>query len=294
MTAAAGDLPAAVHLHLRRRDRRRHRHDYLQFLLPGILAQTIAMAGIALGQNLNTDIEKGVFDRFRSLPIARSAPLVGAVARRRRPLPRSLCVGHARLRHADRASGSRPARCRRSPRSACRIAFALCFCWISVCVGMLVRTSGAVQGIDVPDRAAADASAATPSSTRRRMPGWLQAFVEVNPITQLVATVRGLMLGGPVAGPPAVDAGLDGRSCWWSSCRWRCAATAAGPEPAESSGTPEAGRVDPGDGGVPVQAGAVGDRGLEVRPQCGAQSLEQPAPGPVGRVVGASAGGSCG
>src|ERR1700750_44094 len=54
-------------------------HDYLQFLLPGILAQTIAMGGIAIGVYLNTDIDKGVFDRFRSLPIARSAPLVGAV-----------------------------------------------------------------------------------------------------------------------------------------------------------------------------------------------------------------------
>ena len=45
-----------------------------------MLGQTIAMASVALGQNLNADIEKGVFDRFRSLPIARSAPLVGAVA----------------------------------------------------------------------------------------------------------------------------------------------------------------------------------------------------------------------
>ena len=54
-------------------------HDYLQYLLPGLLGQGIAMAGVALGQNLNADIEKGVFDRFRSLPIARSAPLVGAV-----------------------------------------------------------------------------------------------------------------------------------------------------------------------------------------------------------------------
>ena len=62
-------------------------HDYLQFLLPGLLGQTIAMASVSLGQNLNADIEKGVFDRFRSLPIARSAPLVGAVLRRHRPLP---------------------------------------------------------------------------------------------------------------------------------------------------------------------------------------------------------------
>src|SRR5690349_23338363 len=56
------------------------RAGYLQFLLPGMLAQSLAMGGIALGQNLNADIEKGVFDRFRSLPVARSAPLVGAVA----------------------------------------------------------------------------------------------------------------------------------------------------------------------------------------------------------------------
>lgn len=52
-------------------------HSYLQFLLPGMVGQTIAMAGIALGVNLNTDIEKGIFDRFRSLPISRAAPLIG-------------------------------------------------------------------------------------------------------------------------------------------------------------------------------------------------------------------------
>ena len=55
------------------------RHEYLQYLLPGLLGQGIAMGSIALGQNMNADIEKGVFDRFRSLPIPRSAPLLGAV-----------------------------------------------------------------------------------------------------------------------------------------------------------------------------------------------------------------------
>ena len=52
-------------------------HDYLQFLLPGILGQTIAQAAIMIGVNLNTDLEKGIFDRFRSLPIWRPAVLVG-------------------------------------------------------------------------------------------------------------------------------------------------------------------------------------------------------------------------
>src|ERR1044072_4668375 len=54
-------------------------HDSLQFLLPGILGQTIAMAGVAIGINLNNDVTKGIFDRFRSLPISRAAPLVGTV-----------------------------------------------------------------------------------------------------------------------------------------------------------------------------------------------------------------------
>src|SRR5438105_554244 len=53
--------------------------SYLQFLLPAIMVQTVMFAGMATGVNLNTDIKKGVFDRFRSLPIGRSAPLIGSV-----------------------------------------------------------------------------------------------------------------------------------------------------------------------------------------------------------------------
>ena len=55
-------------------------HDYLQFVLPGLLGQSIALGSISIGVNLSRDLEKGVFDRFRSLPIGRSVPLVGAVA----------------------------------------------------------------------------------------------------------------------------------------------------------------------------------------------------------------------
>ena len=127
---------------------------YLQFLLPGMLAQTIAMAGVALGQNLNTDIEKGVFDRFRSLPIGRSAPLVGAVVA---DVVRYLilCVVTLGFGYADGLPGrDRPARGARRDRDL-SIAFALCFCWISVFVGMMARTSGRGAGHHVPDRAAA-------------------------------------------------------------------------------------------------------------------------------------------
>lgn len=171
--------------------------SYLQFLLPGLLGQSIAMAGVALGQNLNADIEKGVFDRFRSLPIARSAPLVGAVLA---DLARYLVLclitlGFGYLmgfRIETNAVAALAA-------IALSIGFALCFCWISVFVGMTVRTPGAVQGIMFLLVLPLSFGSNTYVQTST-MPGWLQAFVKVNPLSHLVSTVRGLMTGGPVAG----------------------------------------------------------------------------------------------
>jgi oleandomycin transport system permease protein len=169
--------------------------DYLQFLLPGLLGQSIAMAGVALGQNLNADIEKGVFDRFRSLPIGRSVPLVGAVIA---DIGRYLILCVVTLGFGMLMGF----RVETNPLAATAgigisIAFALCFCWISVFVGMKARTSGAVQGIMfliVLPLSFASNTFVDPST----MPSWLQKFVEINPISQLVTTVRGLMIGGPV------------------------------------------------------------------------------------------------
>jgi len=172
------------------------RHDYLQFLLPGLLAQGIAMGSVALGQNLNADIEKGVFDRFRSLPIARSAPLVGAVlADFFRYL--TLCViylGFGYVLGFRVETGLMPA----VAAVALSIGFALSFCWISVVVGMIARTSGAVQGIMfllIFPLAFGSNVYVDPST----MPGWLQGFVHVNPMSQLAGAVRGLTVGGPAA-----------------------------------------------------------------------------------------------
>jgi oleandomycin transport system permease protein len=170
-------------------------HTYLQFLLPGLLGQGIALGGIALGQNLNADIEKGVFDRFRSLPIARSAPLVGAVLA---DLVRYLilCVIFLGFGYViGFRIGTNPLAMVAAV--AMSIAFALCFCWISVYIGMISRTPGAVQGfmfmLVLP--LSFGSSVFVPVQT---LPGWMQAFVKVNPITHLVGMVRGLMLGGPV------------------------------------------------------------------------------------------------
>ena len=55
------------------------RHTYLQYVLPGIMVMTVLFASMGTGIGLNTDVTKGIFDRFRSLPIARSAPLTGTI-----------------------------------------------------------------------------------------------------------------------------------------------------------------------------------------------------------------------
>jgi oleandomycin transport system permease protein len=171
------------------------RHAYLQFLLPGLLGQGIAMGSIALGQNMNADIEKGVFDRFRSLPIARSVPLVGAVlADFARYL--ILCVMFLGFGYAIGF------RIETNPAAllgaiVLAIGFALCFCWVSLWVGLKARTSGSVQGIMflLIFPLSFGSSAFVDPDT---MPGWLQGWNTVNPITRLVDSMRGLMLGGPV------------------------------------------------------------------------------------------------
>jgi oleandomycin transport system permease protein len=173
-------------------------HDYLPFVLPGIMAQTVVFATMSTGVNLSTDITKGVFDRFRSLPISRSAPLIGAVlgdvVRYIVTMVVILGFGMAlgfRI-HTDPISAI----------AACLLVllFALAFCWITVWIGLMARSPGSVQGIAFvfmfPLTFGSNVFAQTSS-----MPGWLQAWVKVNPVTQLVDSVRGLLLGGPVAGP---------------------------------------------------------------------------------------------
>jgi oleandomycin transport system permease protein len=170
-------------------------HAYLQYLVPGIIGQTIAFGGVAIGVNLNSDIEKGVFDRFRSLPIARAAPLIGAVFADvvRYLLLCTITLGFAYVL-GFRATTNVPA-----VLAACAIAitFAMCLSWASVLIGMMARTPGAVQGIMmlILFPLTFGSSTFVPVST---LPGWLQSFTKLNPLTHLVSTIRHLMLGGPV------------------------------------------------------------------------------------------------
>lgn len=176
--------------------------SYLQFLLPGILAQTIAQGAIAIGVNLNVDMEKGIFDRFKSLPVPRSAPLIGAVAG---DVVRYVIVTVVTFA-TGYAMGFRIGTDVWHALAGCLLAilFAVCLSWVSVWVGMMVRTSGAVQGIMflvvMPLSFGSNVFVQTSD-----LPGWMQGFVDVNPLTHLVESMRGLFLGAPV-----------GDHVWWT------------------------------------------------------------------------------
>jgi oleandomycin transport system permease protein len=172
-------------------------HSYLEFLLPGLLGQTIAMTSITIGQNLHADIDKGVFDRFRSLPIGRAIPLIGAVLAEfiRYAIVCGVTMAIGYLIGFRIATG--PLELLAGLGLA--ICFAASFAWVSVFVGMTVRSAGAVQGVMF--LLIFPLSFGSNTFVRvTTMPGWLQAFVKVNPLSHLVSAVRDLMLGGP-AGP---------------------------------------------------------------------------------------------
>lgn len=172
--------------------------DYLQRTLPGVLAMNMVFASLGTGAQLNADVYKGVFDRFRSLPIARSAPLIGAVLG---DIVRYL-VSIAVLFIVATAMGFRVQTGPWSTLAAVGVVllFALTMCWITVFIGMLVRSQQALPGVAMAFMfpLTMGSNVFVPATT---MPGWLRAWVEVNPVTQLADTARGLMLGGPVAAP---------------------------------------------------------------------------------------------
>jgi ABC transporter DrrB family efflux protein len=173
-------------------------HEYLQFALPGILVLSVVFATLGTGLMLNQDIAGGVFDRFRSLPIARWAPLAGAVLGDmvRYMISVAITLGFGMI------LGFRITTSALSAFAGCLLvlAFALAMCWVSALIGMMVKTPQGVQwfGSLIYFPLTFGSSVLAPTAT---MPGWLQAFVKVNPMTYLTEATRGLLTGGPVATP---------------------------------------------------------------------------------------------
>ncbi|ONI78840.1 ABC transporter [Actinosynnema sp. ALI-1.44] len=174
------------------------RDAYLQMLLPGMMAQTILFATLGTGVGLCTDITKGVFDRFRSMPIARSAPLFGAVLGDviRYVASSSILLVFGLILGFDITTDPASA----VLAVAMTVAFGLCLCWISAWVGMLVKSPQAVPGVMVafimPLGFASNVFVQT-----NTLPDWLKAFADIQPVSLLAEVNRGLLTGGPVGGP---------------------------------------------------------------------------------------------
>jgi ABC-2 type transport system permease protein len=166
--------------------------EYVQDLLPGILVLTVAMITMYTGLSINKDINKGVFDRFRSLPIWRPAVLVGALFGDvlRYTLASLIVIGLGLLlgfRPGGGAVGVIAA-------VALLLVFAFSLSWIWTALGFLMRTEESLLAVSMmilfPLTFISNVFV-----DPETMPGWLQAFVEVNPITHLSTASRGLMHG---------------------------------------------------------------------------------------------------
>jgi len=183
--------------------------DYLQFFLPGNLVMTVMFTTVYAGVALNTDITKGVVDRFRSLPISRPAPLVGAVlgdsVRYLLAASVVMVLGFALGYQAEAGALGVAAA------MLLVVVFACGLAWVFTTVGLVMRSPSAVMNTGF--------TAIFPltflSNTfvePTTLPGWLQTFVEVNPISHLVTAERGLMDGtatvGQVGGVMASAAAL--------------------------------------------------------------------------------------
>jgi ABC transporter DrrB family efflux protein len=178
---------------------------YVQFLLPGVFVQTVAFGGAATGIGLADDLQKGLVDRFRSLPMARSALLLGRtmsdVVRNALSVAVMIAVGVAT---GFRFHGSTLAVI---AGLALLLAFEFAFSWIGVLIGLLVKSVEAAQsgGFIWLFPLTFASSAFVPVAS---MPHWLRGFAEHNPVTVTVNALRGWFNGQPVG------------SAAWQSLAW--------------------------------------------------------------------------
>lgn len=166
---------------------------YLPTLIPGIIAMTTITACIAAGVQLREDMDKGVFDRFRSLPIARIAQLAGPMtadlARYAIATSVTLIVGVI--------MGYRPGGGVLGVLAGMVLAVITgwSLAWIFLWIGTASRSAGAVQGMSmmIMFPLAFLSNAFVPVDT---LPGWLQALTRVNPVSHVVSAMRDLLNDG--------------------------------------------------------------------------------------------------
>jgi len=165
---------------------------YLQFILPGTVVMAVVVVTMYAGVGLNADVTKGVSDRFRSLPVWRPAPILGALLGDiARYLLASLIVIALGLILGFRPGGGAAGV---TLGVALAVVFGFGLSWVWTTVGLILRTPNAVMNLGMvvlfPLTFASNIFV-----DPRTMPGWVQAFIRVNPVTHVSTAERGLMSG---------------------------------------------------------------------------------------------------
>jgi ABC-2 type transport system permease protein/oleandomycin transport system permease protein len=172
--------------------------DYVDFLMPGIFVQTVVFGAMNTGVGLSEDLHKGLIERFRSLPMARSAVLSG---RTLADLVRNVgvvtlmvvvgfAVGFDFTTSWLALIGA----------IALLLLFGFAMSWIFALIGLSATNAEAAQAASFPILAIL-VFASTAFAPAESMPGWLQAYNEVNPVSVTVDAVRALCLGGETLEP---------------------------------------------------------------------------------------------
>ncbi|MCX4547582.1 ABC transporter permease [Streptomyces sp. NBC_01387] len=170
-------------------------HTYLQYALPGLIAQSAVFSVLSSGAGLNQDINNGVFDRLRSLPIARFAPLmghlIGDMVRFASGLVMLLTCG------ALQGFEMRTGLIKTLAALWLAAVFGMGLAWVSMLVGLLAKSATTVHLFSsvllFPLTFGSNVYVKTDT-----MPGWLAAWANVNPISHEATAMRALMSGGPL------------------------------------------------------------------------------------------------
>ena len=188
--------------------------SYVNWLLPGLLAQFALFGGGATASGLVEDLAKGVIDRFRSLPMTRSAVLAGRtlsdLARSALTLTLMVAVGFA--------IGFRPQTSSLGLLGALAVGlgFGWAWSWVMALLGLLVRSAEAVQAavFMVVFPLAFTSSVFVPTQT---MPAWLQPFAANQPVTVATNALRGLVLGQGALPPGRTVTGQVLLALFWAA-----------------------------------------------------------------------------
>ena len=171
-------------------------HSYLLLLIPGIVAQTVLTTCMSTGVNLREDMEKGVFDRFKAMLMSRIAPLAGPMVA---DLVRYLIAAGLTF-VTGVLIGYRPGGGVLGVLGAIVLAIftGWALAWIFTWIGTVAKSARAVQGMSMmilfPLTFLSNAFVPVTS-----LPGWLAAFVKINPVSHLVSATRDLANSGAVS-----------------------------------------------------------------------------------------------